>query len=270
MPISTLNGVRLRWDKTGDRGAPLVLVHGSWVDHHAWDPVMLPLSELFQVVTYDRRGHGDSERLDGQGRIDEDADDLAALVRSLDLGPAHIVGSSFGGSIVLNAASRHRDVFASLAVHEPPIFTLLAPNHPALFAIRRRMSEIVETLRRGDETAAARQFVETIAFGPGWWTQLAPQLRSAFVSNASTFMDEVNDPLAMEVDPTRLAHFGRPVLLSKGAQSPPFFSRVVDTLAGMFPGVARHTFAGAGHVPQVTHPTEFVRALANFARHANR
>src|SRR5437764_1692817 len=126
MPISVINGVRLFWEQTGEHGEPLVLVHGSWGDHHNWDPVVPALAEHFQVLAYDRRGHSASERLAGQGSVFEDAEDLAGLIDELDLGPAHVAGNSFGAAIVLRAATRRPDVFRTLIAHEPPLFPLLA------------------------------------------------------------------------------------------------------------------------------------------------
>lgn len=86
MPVKHANGVGLFYEVRGS-GEPLVLVHPSWGDHHNWDPVMAPLSESFEVVVYDRRGHSQSERPAGQGSVHEDADDLAELIEPLELGP---------------------------------------------------------------------------------------------------------------------------------------------------------------------------------------
>src|SRR5205823_10936310 len=139
MSITEVNGVRLFTEPSGD-GEPLVLVHGSWGDHHNWDLVAPRLAEHFRVLTYDRRGHSESEAPPGQGRVDQDVDDLAALVEWLGLGPAHIVGNSFGAVISLKLASRRPELFRTLAVHEPPAFPLLAedPGFEALVAEGRR------------------------------------------------------------------------------------------------------------------------------------
>jgi hypothetical protein len=51
MPTSLLNGVRLYWERTGETGDPLVLVHGSWVDHHTWDHIVPALARTFRVAT---------------------------------------------------------------------------------------------------------------------------------------------------------------------------------------------------------------------------
>lgn len=57
-----VNGVRIAYEDVG-KGDPLVLVHGSWGSHHNWDAVVPALAERHRVVSYDRRGHSESERL---------------------------------------------------------------------------------------------------------------------------------------------------------------------------------------------------------------
>jgi len=77
------------------------------------------------VLTYDRRGHSQSERLNHQGIMQEDVDDLVTLVEYLQLAPAHIVGNSGGAAVALKTAARNPDLFRTLVVHEPPLFGLL-------------------------------------------------------------------------------------------------------------------------------------------------
>ena len=101
MPTEKVNGVNIYYELTGAKGDALVLVHGSWGDHHNWDMVVGEFAKTFRVLTYDRRGHSQSERLSGQGLVTEDVDDLIALVEHLEIFPAHIVGNSYGAGIVL-------------------------------------------------------------------------------------------------------------------------------------------------------------------------
>ncbi|WP_374324567.1 alpha/beta fold hydrolase [Streptomyces sp. AP-93] len=56
-----------------------------------------------------------------------------------------------------------------------------------------------------------------------------------------------------------------PVLLSRGSESPAWFSRVLDRLAAAMPQARRQTIEGAGHIPHITHPQEYVAALTGFA-----
>ena len=62
MPRTMINGLQIYWELTWDSGDALVLVHGSWGDHHNWDRVVPQLAQSLQVLTYDRRGHSQSER----------------------------------------------------------------------------------------------------------------------------------------------------------------------------------------------------------------
>jgi pimeloyl-ACP methyl ester carboxylesterase len=268
MPVDHFNGVRIYWEQTGASGPPVVFVHGSWGDHHNWDAVVPALARTCRVFTYDRRGHSQSERPAGQGHIDEDVNDLAALIRANGLTPAHVVGNSFGAAIALKLAASQPDLFASLAVHEPPLLALIE-GHPMLAAVHQRIGAVVETLRSGNSTLGAEQFVETVALGRGAWAQLPPAMQQTFVFNAPTWLDEMNEgEHVMTVDLGRLATFSRPVLISQGDQSPPFFAAILDRVAVAFPHAQRHTFRGAGHVPHVTHPDEYVGVVTRFLESA--
>jgi pimeloyl-ACP methyl ester carboxylesterase len=161
--------------------------------------------------------------------VREDVADLAALIEHLELGPAHIAGNSFGGSIVLRLAGERPDLFRSLIVHEPPLFGLLADDaegQAVLAEVRRRAEAVVELLKAGNNAEGARLFVETIALGPGAWDQLSTPMQQTFTFNAPTWLDEVQDPEALRLDLTHLAPFTRPALVTRGDKSPPFFPLV--------------------------------------------
>jgi pimeloyl-ACP methyl ester carboxylesterase len=267
MPVSTINGVRLFWEQHGDRGAPLVLVHGSWGDHHNWDPVVPGFARTFRVFTYDRRGHSQSERLSTQGSIEEDATDLAAFITRNGLAPAHVAGNSFGAAITLKCVVAHPELFASATAHEPPLIGMLE-QHPALPVVRERIGAVLTTIRSGDLDAAARQFVENVALGPGMWDTLPSEMRRTFVFNAPTWLDEMNEPESvMTLDLSRLSRFTRPLLITRGDQSPPFFSAILDKIAAAVPQAQQYTFRGAGHVPHLTHAEEYVRIVTGFVQH---
>jgi pimeloyl-ACP methyl ester carboxylesterase len=268
LPIADVNGARLFYELTG-AGEPLVLVHGSWGDHHNWDLVARPLAERFHVVTFDRRGHSQSEAPQGQGSVNDDVADLAALIETLDLAPAHVAGSSFGSVICLKLASRRPELFRTLAVHEPPALAVLSDDpqiKPMVEAVMARISSVVQQLESGDVPGGSRRFVEEIALGPGTWEPLPVHVKETFLRNAHTWIDEVREgPEALDLDLDALAGFTKPVLVTGGDQSPPFFVAILDRLATALPNVARYVYAGAGHVPHVTHPDDYVRTLTSFA-----
>jgi pimeloyl-ACP methyl ester carboxylesterase len=89
-------------------------------------------------------------------------------------------------------------------------------------------------------------------------------MRQRFVFNAPTWLDELNEPGAFLLDLERLAAFDRPVLISRGDQSPPFFGAILDTIAWTLPHARRHTFEGVGHMPHLTRPDDFVSIVGGF------
>lgn len=267
MPAERINGVELYWEQRGERGDPAVLVHGSWGDHHNWDAVVPGLAQQLRVVTYDRRGHSASARPAAQGSIDEDVEDLAALIRHACGGPAHVIGGSFGASVGLRLAAAQPELIRSLVAHEPPLFALLDDDptlQPALDVVRDRIEAVLQRLRAGDMAGGARQFVETIAYGPGSWERMPQATRDAFVFNAPTFLDELQEPAAQGMQLDLLAGFSAPALLTLGGASPPFFPLVVKRVAAAVPYARQHVYPDAGHMPHLSHPQEYVQVVGEF------
>jgi pimeloyl-ACP methyl ester carboxylesterase len=267
MATVTVNGIELFYELSGTSEIPLVLVHGSWVSHHSWDLVVPGLAESCRVLTYDRRGHSESERPIAQGSVREDVADLGALIEELGLAPAWVVGNSFGGSIALRLAGERPALFRGLIVHEPPLFSLLADDPTwatMLTEAEERVSAVVERMASGDHAGAAEQFVETVALGPGTWAQLPPDFQQTTIENAPTFLDESNDPEQLVFDLEWIKGFSRPSMLTMGDQSPPAFAPVVAKLADVLANVETVTFPGGGHVPHLTHPEAYVDAIKTF------
>lgn len=266
MPTAIINGVRLYYDLTGD-GPPLVLVHGSWGDGAGWDPVLPALAQRFRVLTYDRRGHSRSERPPAQGSAEEDMTDLAALIEHLDLAPVHVVGVSSGASLALRLAARHPELIRSVAAHEPAFFALFANDPDAGPAMREALGHfeaVADLLNAGDAERGARQFTETVAYGPGGWELIPPERRQVLVDNAPTWVDEMRDPGAWTADLATLAAIPCPILLTRGDQSLPFWSPVVSKLASHLPRAQVRVIAGAGHVPASTQPAGYVATITSF------
>jgi pimeloyl-ACP methyl ester carboxylesterase len=266
MPFQKINHVNLYYQRAGS-GEPLILVHGSWGDHNNWASVVPLLSQAFQVVTFDRRGHSQSETAPGQGSFAEDADDLGALIEQLGLAPAHVVGNSGGAAIALRLAGTRPELFRTLVVHEPPLVGLLEGRsdlQPMLEGFHARIEAVVELLRGGDMEGAARRFVNSVAFGPGAWDGLPEPVQATFIRNAPTFLDETNDPDGLTMDVTSLRTFDKPALATTGTESPPLFRPIVEVVAQALPASTIRTFQGAGHVPHLSHPQQYVEAVRQF------
>ncbi len=107
----TANGIGQCYEVTGPAGAPWVtLVHGSGDNRNAWWLQVPALAESFRVLTYDVRGHGDTETpvADALSQMTF-VDDLTGLLDGLDVEQTALIGYSMGGGIVRNFAAVHPD-----------------------------------------------------------------------------------------------------------------------------------------------------------------
>jgi pimeloyl-ACP methyl ester carboxylesterase len=268
MPTTVVNGVELYWELNGEKGDPLVLVHGSWGDHHTWEFIVPLLERSFRVLTYDRRGHSQSEQPSGQGSIREDVSDLESLIEHLYLVPAHILGNSFGGSIVLRLANERPELFRSILIHEPPLFGVVEDPtaEKPLKDTLEHIGAVIEKLEVGQMEIGSRLFMETVAIGPGAWEEFPEEVRQRIILNASTYLDEIRDPEWPQVDLKKLDNLSVPTLLTKGDESPPSLLFIADKLEQALPQAQTQTLKGAGHIPQSTHPEEYVEAVKAFIR----
>ncbi len=106
MPKVAANGINIYYEFMGN-GEPLALVGGSLFGRQNFGMVWEGLAEQFQLISYDQRGYGLSDRPLQSYSLDLWADDLAALLEALDIDRAHIMGTSAGGMIALKFAAKY-------------------------------------------------------------------------------------------------------------------------------------------------------------------
>ncbi len=116
MPHVEVGGHRLHYVRRGS-GAPLLLIQGMSGTHLSWgDPFLAALEGRFELIAYDHRGVGHSDRI-GEGFAIEDlADDAAGLLAALGIARAHMLGISMGGMVAQELALRHPDSISTLAL----------------------------------------------------------------------------------------------------------------------------------------------------------
>jgi pimeloyl-ACP methyl ester carboxylesterase len=269
MADAIVNDVRLHYELYGTGEVPLVLVHGSWASHYAWGLIVPLLTPSFRVLTYDRRGYGQSEYAPGQDRARTDVADLAALIEHLELGPVWLVGQSYGAAIAFRLALERADLLRGLIGHEPSLLSLLAADPvsaPMLEDVLQKTGSVLEQIASGDHAGAAEQFIDTVALGPGSWALTPPEFQQVIVGFAAVFLDECSDPQQLVFDLAAIKAFDGPVLLTQGDQSPPFFAPIVANLAAVLSHAEVMTIHGAGHIPHATHPNAYADAITAFVR----
>jgi pimeloyl-ACP methyl ester carboxylesterase len=107
------NGLEIAYERAGE-GPPLVLVHGAAVDSRMWQPQAADLADEFTVVAWDEPGAGRSSDVPADFGLPDYANCLAALIGAVALGPAHVAGLSWGGTVVLELYRHHPELVATL------------------------------------------------------------------------------------------------------------------------------------------------------------
>jgi pimeloyl-ACP methyl ester carboxylesterase len=185
-------------------------------------------------------------------------DDLAALIKALGRGPAHLVGSSYGAAIALSLAGRRPELVRSVVAHEPVLIGLVPMPE-----VEAGMGSVRDQIAAGDVAGGTRRFFEEVILGPGGWERIPEALRGVSVANARTYLDMREDPHWASLDVRAVRRFAGPVLVTHGQASPAWLPHVALEVAAW---IGRETkgIAGAGHSPHMTHPHAFAAMIADF------
>lgn len=111
-----VNGIKMYYEIHGE-GKPLVLIHGggSTIETN-WSKILPLFAQHFKVIAVELQAHGHTSDRDAPESFQQDADDVAALLKQLNIGKAHIMGFSNGGSTTLQIAIRHPEIVDKIVV----------------------------------------------------------------------------------------------------------------------------------------------------------
>lgn len=115
MPQAYANGINLYYEEHGN-GFPLVLAHGFGATCAMWKPQVAAFSRRYRLITYDVRGHGQSDCPDDPSLYSREAlvEDLYQLLHHLGVKEAVIGGLSMGGIIAQHFYFHHPEVVRAL------------------------------------------------------------------------------------------------------------------------------------------------------------
>ncbi|MFE9633272.1 alpha/beta fold hydrolase [Streptomyces sp. NPDC006463] len=249
--VISRDGTVIACDRTGE-GPALVLVGGAFQvrDDPKWVELARRLGDRFTVVTYDRRGRGDS----GDGAaydVAREFEDLTAVIEGMAApdGRAFVMGMSSGAVLALEAAA-HGVPICALALYEPPF--VLDDSRPPLPA--DYLDRLHAALARGDRGAAVEVFMTAAVGIPAEY--LAPMRADAatwdrLCSVAHTLPYDgavMGDTMSGRPLPAdRWASVRIPVLAVGGGASDPSLQAGAKALAELLPTARHHTLEGQTH-----------------------
>jgi non-heme chloroperoxidase len=278
MAVVDVNGARLEYVEAG-RGDPLIFVHGSLEDLRIWRRQVELFSAYHRVVAYSRRYHyPNAAPADGDPEYTASlhAADLAGLIEALDLAPAHLVCSSFGGCVALQMAVQRPELVRSLVLAEPPLMPWLehisggAPLAAAFYA--EAWEPAKWAFREGDSEQGIRFFLDgVIGRGPstplraGVFDRLSASGQRMILDNATEMRAETLSPdLFPALTCADVAALDRPVLLLNGELSPRLFHLINVELVHCLPLATQAVILQTSHAIHVGNPVTYHASVLTF------
>lgn len=259
MPTVHVNGTNLYYESQGD-GPAALFIHGMCGNANVWDGQVALLRESRTCVTYDRRGHTRSPLGNVDRRtVELHADDAAALVMELGLGPCQLVASSGGARIGVDVLRRYPQLFTSAVLSEPPIFGLDPEQGGAQIMADLRPS-LEAAFRRNDPRAAVDAFFEYLC--PGLWRLLDESGKEPYRANHGELLPDLQMP-SYSITPNDLADMRTPCVIVAGSESHPVLRRVARVIAESMPNARLVELPGVGHVTYAEAPEAFARLVTS-------
>lgn len=246
--VTSADGTIIAYDRTGE-GPVLIVSVGAFCTRHTFVPPA-ELTRRFTVVTYDRRGRGDSSDT-APFAPEREYEDLAEVAAATGTEPPFVFGHSSGAAIALRAAARGLPA-AGIAAYEAPFTNDETPPSGADPAARIR-----GLVAAGRERDAVLFWMTDVVHMPEeataglkdapWVADLEPLARTLPYDIAVT---------AGGVPADELAKVDIPVLVIGGGNSPAWFQRSVAEQAAAIPGARQMTLSGYDHnaPPEVLTP----------------
>ena len=271
LSFAHVNGVRLAYRFAGS-GSPVIFVHGEGYSHELWNEQLDAFSERHLFLSYDRRGHGQSDDpLTGYSETAH-AEDLAALMRHLGIENAHFVVNSRGGSIILRFLKLFEPRVLSITFADATIPLVAIPNESAFKPVVPRLKGPPPTLQEaleGREGAKKSSFTRV--------AQSRPETRAVL----DRMLDQYSPRVAMNPQRSDMAapmHIGpwnrrdfpemsrmhQPILLLVADSTDVFFIEGANAAHRLWPDTRLHRIPGTDHLLMLEDPRVFNRIVLEF------
>ncbi len=265
MPIITTNGIDLYYEIHG-RGEPLVLIAGLGYDGWMWHRMIPGLAEHFQVISFDNRGVGQSDKPAGPYTAGMLAADVIGLLDAFDIDKAHIVGHSMGGFIAQALAVHHLDRVNRLVLSATnfggPRHVPISPE--AMAVLTDVTGDPIARLRRGIVISCAPGFAEQNPTLVDDWVDYRvrhPIDPAGYQAQLAIGLSLLPEAAAFE---DKLAAVTVPALILFGEHDKVVPPANAALLAGKLPNAQIEILPNAGHFFPFEVPEEANRAIIRF------
>jgi pimeloyl-ACP methyl ester carboxylesterase len=267
MPYAEADGGRLYYEDTGS-GTPIVFVHEFAGDLRSWEPQVRALARRHKCITFNARGYPPSDVPDDPKAYSQmvAADDIGAVLRTLELDAAHLVGCSMGSFAALHFALRRPRAVKSLVLvgcgyGERP------EQRETWRADARRLAELFEgegAAVAAEEYAVGPYRLQFQAKDPRGWSEFAARLAGHSSAGSAMTLRGVQQARPPLHDfESELEHLDAPVLLIVGDEDEPSLE-VNLWLKRVIPRSGLAIVPRTGHTVNLEEPDYFNSLLNDF------
>jgi pimeloyl-ACP methyl ester carboxylesterase len=249
----------LHYVDQGEEGnqSAIIFIHGGLDDYRCWQFQIDSFSKKYRAISYSRRFAYPNKWIGNvtqDNTIEDNAKDLAELIRKLDLAPAHLVGASYGAYTALYCASKNPELAKTMILNEPPIMQFLARSSikDDTELLQRFITHVLSPTQNAsrvrDFRKAAQVAIDGIMEIENYFGQLPEEGKQFLIDNAKSLESELESTIstsyAME-DVKQVTTI--PTLLVKGELSPKYFLRISDILSDNMPNSEQIVIPNVSH-----------------------
>lgn len=253
----------------GGLGPIVILLHGVMGDYRSWAPQWEAFTRHYDCISVSFRfNYPNGNTMDAPDHSAvENAEDVVALMDTLGIGEAILVGSSYGAFAALALAVRHPGRVRAIVANEPPMMKYAEMfAETATIATAFREKTIVTSraaFARGEDDLGAMLLTGGIA-NKSLEDIPEEQLnrrRQNMMAGRRVALSSDEFPL---IDPAALAAIRVPVLLTTGANTGPVFKAIMSGVGRSMPQARFEVVEGAGHSVTQDQPDTFNRLTLDF------
>lgn len=275
-----VNGVALSFIEKGT-GQPVLLIHGILMDYRAWPFQMDTLSASYWTLSYSRRCSYPNQRKDYENStIENNAEDLAQLLKAKIAAPAHLIGHSYGAFTALYCAYKNPKLVRSLVLVDPWVPSLLIKNsqnrgEQLLFLLRKpsvalaarnflnnSLNPALKALDQGLNERAGKLFFAGLEGDPDAYSKLPEQDKSMMLANIGT-MKEMTTKIP-KFTAKEAQTIQTPTMLINGENTHKTLAAMAEELTKNIPKIQVAKISNSTHFPHWENPEETNPAIARF------
>jgi pimeloyl-ACP methyl ester carboxylesterase len=241
-------------------------------DYRTWEAQTDAFSRKHRVIVYSLRyGYPNKQILDSTAdySLSQNTKDLTELIKTLKLGPVHLVGHSSGAFAALLTTMENPELIRSVTLGEPPVMSLLK-NVPGGDTLEQNFGKAIlpgiEAFKNNEDEKAAEIFVNAVMGDSLYFTKSPQRFREVIMANAVQLKGSFLYPKSgfPPVSCDDLRKIKTPVLLVAGDKSPLLFTSIIKELDRCLSNKENATLPNTTHGLEYENPSEFNKVVLAF------